>query len=462
LARETFEAAEANRAASLRTLLSGSRDWRSGLPPEYWETLRRLESAEADSLRGGEESAERVQQLRGALIRFESQAGTGADLEMPNLLERTRRNLGGGTVLLSFHVSDHESYLWALSRERFALYRLPGADTIAGFERRFEADVRAGRSELADSGYRLFHALFGQLDPAFQNKPHWLLSLDSGLFELPFAALVVGNRAQGPVFLAERHSLAITAGAGMLEASPDRTPPAGPFVGVADAVYNRADPRWTGAHPDPSLIMVSARAATTADDLPLARLAGSAREVSACARAWGGGAPPLLLEGPAASRLRLRAALDSHPAVLHFATHVLPAQQGARSGLIVLSLNGNGQHEVLSPTEISTWNVEGALVTLSGCGSGSADVLPGTGLMGLTRAWEAAGARAVVASRWPGADDSGALFLSFYRYLRQFPRAGPAVALQHAQLDMLRSHNWRSQPLYWAAYFTTSNHDDGK
>jgi CHAT domain-containing protein len=75
----------------------------------------------------------------------------------------------------------------------------------------------------------------------------------------------------------------------------------------------------------------------------------------------------------------------------------------------------------------------------------------------LTRAWLAAGASAVVASRWPTPDDSGELFLSFYRHfgasaqLEAAPR--PAVALQKAQLEMLHSASWRSFAKYWAAHF---------
>jgi CHAT domain-containing protein len=64
---------------------------------------------------------------------------------------------------------------------------------------------------------------------------------------------------------------------------------------------------------------------------------------------------------------------------------------------------------------------------------------------------------AVVASRWPTPDGAGALFLSFYRHLRAVPEAGPAVALQRAQIEMLQSRSWRSNPLYWGAYFVTGN-----
>jgi len=460
LAQETFEAAEANRAASLRALLSEPRDWRGSLPPEYWETLSKLESAEVELLRG-HGGAERLQQLQGALIQWESRAGSNAgssgEMEIPDLLDRVQRSLGPDAALLTFHLASPDSYLWAVTRAHFALYRLPSAAEIAPLADRFQRAVRAGSPEATPTGYRLYRALFGPLPPAIQRKTQWLLALDAQLFELPFAALVVETGEDGPVFLAERHSVQTTAGAGMLalSAATPRPSSPGPFLGIADPVYNTADPRWhAAAKPSGS---AAATSSGPAEDLHLARLVGSAREVAACAAAWGGQRLPVLLEGAAASRRGIESALDSHPAVLHFATHVLESRQRFRSGLIMLSLADRGRTEVLTSAEIATWHLDGALVALSGCSSGSAEALPGTGLMGLTRAWQAAGASAVVASRWPRPDDGGALFVSFYRYLRAFPQTGAAVALQHAQLDLLRSHTWRSSPSYWAAYFVTGD-----
>jgi len=465
-AQETFESAETNRAASLRALLAEPRDWRSNLPAEYWETLRKLEAAEAESLRSSGApsgpAADRIRQLQGALIQWESRAGSNTDAGLPDLLDRTRRSLGPDAAFLAFHLASPDSYLWALSRESFALYRLPASPEIGAQVAGFAKAVRRESAGAQTAGSQLFRTLFGQLTPAFAEKPRWLLALDAQLFELPFAALVEETNAQGAVFLAERHSLEIVSGAGMLSrAGPDRGLSSGPFLGIADPVYNTADPRWKGFQPAPRIAawadFFTARAgdSSAGDDLHLARLAGSAREAADSAAAWSGPAAPILLEGAAASRRNLQRALSRHPAVLHFATHVL--NSGVEPGVIVLSLTDGGQREVLSPAEIATWDLRGALVSLSGCSSGSADALPATGLMGLTRACQAAGAKAVVVSRWPTPDDAGALFLSFYRHLRAVPQAGPAVALQRAQIEMLRSRTWRTNPLYWGAYFVTGN-----
>src|SRR5262249_52443053 len=58
LIAETFEAAEENRAASLRALIHDDRSQTPDLPPAYWSTLGRLQGAEIAALRSSGRQAQ--------------------------------------------------------------------------------------------------------------------------------------------------------------------------------------------------------------------------------------------------------------------------------------------------------------------------------------------------------------------------------------------------------------------
>jgi CHAT domain-containing protein len=97
-------------------------------------------------------------------------------------------------------------------------------------------------------------------------------------------------------------------------------------------------------------------------------------------------------------------------------------------------------------------------VVLDGCNSARGAILPGAGLMGMTRAWMAAGARAVIATRWPMADrDEGELFRTFYPlYYARNGRSHTGVSrvLQQAQVAQIRGGGVHAEPAYWASYFS--------
>jgi CHAT domain-containing protein len=125
---------------------------------------------------------------------------------------------------------------------------------------------------------------------------------------------------------------------------------------------------------------------------------------------------------------------------------------------LVLSLNERGTAEYLTPAEIAGWNCPVGVVVLSGCHSGTGEALPGAGLVGLTRAWLLAGARAVTATHWPITDDARPFFLSFYQHLqrhakKQISASSAAASLRAAQVETLRGGGSHANPEYWAAFF---------
>ena len=467
MARRAFSAAEEHRAVSLRERWNASGEWRRKLPEEYGAVLGQLQSAEAAAVRDpSSPAAARAGRLRLRLIEMEAQTGAPPPLAVPGgraaeFSRAIQRRLSPSEALLSFEFGEKESYLWALTGKRFFLHALGPRRELAALITRFRDAVRLGQADAADAGGELYSRLFGSLRPSVTAKARWLLVLDDALFEAPLAAAVTGRANGGPVYLAESHSLmTIPSAAALLEAGADASGGVGSlFVGVGDPVYNSADPRWTGK-PEPGmlhrwglvLVPLLRASASPQPNLELPRLVASATEIRECSRRWGA-RETVLLEGPAACRDRLAEALRNRPAVLHLATHVL-TPEGRRDGaLLALSLGPSGRPEVLTSSEIASLGAA-RLVVLSGCSSGTGAPLPGAGLVGLTRAWLAAGADRVVASLWPTPDDSGEIFLSFYGHITQQPRQA-AEALRKAQLEMLHSGNWRRQPRYWAAYVVT-------
>ena len=465
LARETFGAAEENRAVSLRWLLRDDAWQTAELPSSYWEAIGRLQRAETAALR--EETAESrraVEAARAEIVAIEASLTPGGQPPPSRTLDRVWAALGNDTLLLSFHLGDSMSWLWAVDRGGLAVFRLPAAEVIRAELRAGTAKLLGDSAERATEGARLYRLLFGQLPDELRAKPRWLLALDQShdepLIDTPLAALREGGSPTAP-YLVENHVLEIVPSAAYWAERAGRPKElAAPlFVGVGDPIYNAADPRlpvrgrlsWLFGR-------ASTRASAESRPLMLPRLVGSGPELENCARAWGG--EHILLTGAEASRDGILRQLPRNPAVVHFATHVLESSDRMRYGLIALSLRQSDEIEVLPPLDIARWRIRAGIVVLSGChsaaGTTSNAPVQSKGLVGLTRAWLMAGAEAVVASRWDTTDDDGPLFQSFYRHL-DGGRRSAVEALGAAQREMLRSSGPRANPCYWAAFFVVGN-----
>jgi CHAT domain-containing protein len=459
LIRETFEAAEENRAGSLREILFGRRAAAVDAAAS-WEALDRLQREEAEALRTQDPHAQdAVRATRAEIIRLQAVPDAVAQPASTGLLKRTQATLDSHTALLSFDLGDSVSWLWALDRRGLALYALPPRQEI---ESQIQAVVRAIREDSTvpgTAGANLYRTLFGPLASRFRHKTRWLLALDEGLVDVPVAALIESTRPR-PVYVAERRTTVVIPSAGYWLETATRQAAGQPppvFLGVGDPIYNAADPRLPHGRRNAGtgwlspLRLFTASAASAAAGLVLPRLVASGAELEHCARAWDGAS--ILLEGVGATRRNLADKMRRNPAVVHFATHVLESPERPAFGMIALSLTEKKEAELLTPFEIAHWRIDAGLIVLSGCYSAQGAALPGTGLMGLTRAWLTAGARAVVASRWPTPDEDGPLFKALYRNLRTERRADPGQALRAAQLEMIRSGGWHAQPRYWGAYY---------
>jgi len=220
LARETFQAAEENRATSLRALTERETGWHNKLPPLYWDKLAELQDAERNVIQ--EDSADSravAAHLRALLDEMEAAAGAPQHSVKEPAALATQKKLDGETVLLSFYLGERSSWLWAVTREDISVFPLPSRAEITGRVREFEEYVRRGSPRADAAGLELYKVLFGVLPERYSRPERWLFSLDQELFSLTMPALVVRFESGRPIYLGATHALAATPGALMFAAT---------------------------------------------------------------------------------------------------------------------------------------------------------------------------------------------------------------------------------------------------
>ena len=442
---ESFLAAQENQAWSFRQLKRHGNAPLLNLPEAYFDTLAKLRQTEGNTVFNPSISLAGTANLRLKLRNFELQAGitdAPSRTQTQHLArEQSINALTPSQALISFHFSSESTLAWVLTNEGLSIKQLPNQLVISRQLQRYLTLLKSSRNEpnLDQAAQELSASLLGQVEPLAREKTEWLLILDRQLFTVPFAALPVDRAG---TYLIEKHSLRILPSFQIPESEEGAVGQG--FLGIGDPIYNRTDDRLSS----PSQFPVS--------ETQLPRLPNSGRELEQCAHALRALGQPKLFTGQRANFATIRDSLASHPKLIHFAGHFVQGGSKPETAL-ALSLTSRGYPELLTSTDIAALSTNADLVTMSGCSSGVGPSLPGSGLMGLTRAWLAAGAGATIASQWPTPDDSGEIFANLYSQLaRASGRVSPAQiaeALRQAQLACLRSDTFRKRPAFWAAFF---------
>ncbi|MCC6392457.1 MAG: CHAT domain-containing protein [Bryobacterales bacterium] len=451
-AQAAFQKAQENRAASLMIRVGADEAWRKRLPETYWAKLGQLRREEIALLRSpmSTPSPELVR-LRADLTELESAAGLEFASQNPALADERhlRQKVSAGEALITFHLGEERSWRWVHTRNRFELTELPSRSLIAEQVKAFRDDVEKDLPDHAGKGERLYRVLF---TGAPRDTLMWTIVPDDTLFQLPLAALVCGHSKGRAIYLIEQTVIRLAPTAfffadGAVTGSER-------FLAVGDPVANRADPRWKSR---PFARFPWSRGRADVDTLELPRLPGSAQEIERCLRVWSAAHPADSIEGPRITHAAFTRELTPQTLVLHIATHVYQPASQSDSPVILLGLDEDGEVKVLTGADVAVLSPAPVLVTLSGCGSGRGRLAPGSGLLGLTRAWLMAGTRSVTASLWPVVDDTGGLFEAYYRSLESSKggaiSARAAQALQFAQVQSILDEAGRSRPSRWAAYF---------
>ena len=165
--------------------------------------------------------------------------------------------------------------------------------------------------------------------------------------------------------------------------------------------------------------------------------------------------------GKEATEERVKA-LGKDVRIVHFATHGLLNDDFPLNSALALTipeqLSDDRENGLLQVWEIfESVRLDADLVVLSACQTAAGQAQFGEGLIGLSRAFQYAGARSVLATLWSVSDRTTAELMSrFYRHMRSGKTWDEA--LRAAQLELIHGevkNEWgiaASSPYYWAAF----------
>ena len=364
-------------------------------------------------------------------------------------LAAARSALDPGTVLLEYAVGPGRTWLFVVqpagpAGPGLSVFRIAAGEKalrkeVEGF-RNLLRSPGSNRAALQARARRLYNLLVLPAEERITGARRILVSSDGPLHTLPFAALMRGGH-----YLVERKPIHSVLSATIYVELKRSRPAHRDLREERPSVFGAPlYPRSVPAPANPE-VQEALRRGWTLKPLPSTR-----KEVESIAALY---PHTKVYLGGEATEERAKS-LGPESRLIHFACHGLLDERFPLNSALALTLPehpAEGQENgLLQAWEIfESVRLDADLVTLSACDTALGKEMGGEGLVGLTRAFQYAGARSVLASLWGVADHSTARFMkSFYGYLR----AGQPKdeALRAAQIDQIRSGS--PHPFFWAAF----------
>jgi CHAT domain-containing protein/Tfp pilus assembly protein PilF len=360
-------------------------------------------------------------------------------------IDEVRNALPKKTVLLAYALGDTVSLLWAIDRDGHELYELPNRATIREDVERLRDAISkpgAGDAALRSAARRLYELIVAPAEHRLEGNRNLVIVPDGFLFEMPFEILLTADAPESASwgdlpYLARKFA-------------PVYAPSSSVYLSLRDSKVRKKFDVEILALGDPDFPATGD--SSNVRGVHLDRLPATRNEVLGITEPVKADRKIVLL-GADANEAALKAAIrERSPRILHLATHGLVDPLEPAVSSIALSADGGaGEDGFLHTLEILSLHLNSELVVLSACESARGKLSRGEGVVGLSRAFLACGARGTVASLWAVSDESTSILMKdFYaRMLGGKKTAGEA--LNDARVALMKQPKY-SHPYYWSPF----------
>ncbi len=337
-----------------------------------------------------------------------------------------------GSTLLFYWLGKKQSYLWAITPAKIALFPLPAESAIAPVIDRYTHTLQGPEDPLEsgdEDGRSLYQMLVAPAKALIRPDSRVVILADGVLSKLNFETLIVPGPG-GPASQSNAHywieDVTLVSAPSLLMMANHRTMHAGnhKLLILGNAVS--ADPDYP--------------------ELPMA-----AREMREVEKHFRPGERTVFSLARATPAAYLASAPERY-GYIHFVTHATASSTDPLDSAIVLSPNpAAGNSFKLYARQILARPIDARLVTISACYGSGLRSYAGEGLVGLSWAFLRAGAHNVIGALWEVSDESTPRLMdTLYRGLGQ--GMTPADALRNAKLGLLHSHSSFRRPYFWAPF----------
>jgi CHAT domain-containing protein len=331
-----------------------------------------------------------------------------------------RNRLQANQVILYYHVTDEESFLWLIARRQLQLFRLQSHPELYALIDRHNKNIQDQRGmEDSIAGQELYNALIQPAENLIPKNAHVTIVPSKILWLLNFETLIVPHKE--------------------------------PHYWIEDVVVQNANSLSEGppsagerSHSSKEMLLIGAPQEVNP---AFPSLKHAADEIARVENHFAAGQREVVSGATATPQAYQKS--DPKPyRYLHFVTHGIPNERVPLESAIVLS--GTDNSYKLYGREIIATPLNADLVTISACYGAGKRWYVSEGMVGLAWAFMRAGAHEVVAALWEVDDASTPELMDhFYEGLSRHHSA--AEALHLAKINMLQSKGPRSLPYFWGS-----------